>query len=1062
VLSLIKFSWVIFNIVNGALQLTFYEWFLLPITAVHQHILFIIPLGAIYSVILFFGTHQARWLSIASQGMLGIIQFLIVLLHMVSLRVELIIGLPPTYSMMSAGVSGGVGLLSLFAAEHLPFTLGGVAAGALAIVPLFWLHKRYPGWPAREKTQVAAVTVVSIVGLGWLTPRFFISADLLHAQNDPIIFFVAEFLHWSLDRDISQDRAPLSRGYQRELLYGDPADTGGRRLVTNLEQWRGHTKKNVVLVVLESLQHGHASFMGPVLVEGEERDTMPLLNSMRENMVVLENHYATHTTSMEELFSIGCSLYPSPSQPCITAINPRIPCNSFSEFLVSNGYVAGLFLSGSISFWNKDAFYSDRGFSVIHDMNNMPRRRGAFRNQWGIDERVTIRAMSDFVRQHRDESFFLQFITVLTHSPYHVVAPEFEVFSTEDTIDRYHNCLYYIDQSLGALFDTLREEELLEDTLVIVVADHGEAFQEHPGNIAHSRFLYEENVHVAAALYNPLLFHGSPSLQRVTSHVDLLPTVADLIGQPPDAVWQGTSMLEEGPSPLVYFYTEFGGSRLGLRDGDFKVIWNRDNNVVELFNLQTDPREENNLVNVLSERIPVYQDALAQWRSYHLSYIEDLGMTDLNPEGAVSLSSQEMPRQFESKSRYARRRNLSISAKTLKVNGVEYRSGIGIHANHWYSYDIGASKATRLVGRVGRDQRACAGKTQGFIFLDGQLAFSSGPLGRNTPAVGFDLDVSQAKTVTLASWYDRDGAAGDHLDWVETWLVQDAALAYRPGQAVRVADLRPSGATRRGRRLAVQEKPWPVPTGAEPRNLELPLGATVAYDLGVLGAHRLVGTIHPDDQSGAKAQTVTLFLDDEEVFQGAGELSQGPVELDIPLEPRHRVLKIKATAGSARGKVVFRDLRVETSPAAFAAARGRLRHRARGRKSWQLPLIPPAPPVPEGTDAGWHAPVKSRRTRQTPSLWLRAGHEIAYDFDGLDAARLTGQFSVVGSGRCVVVLSVQTSARLLWQSSQVRPRDRDVEVDVDIEGVGAVRLGGSGSGDCFVILDKLTVVTKAD
>jgi arylsulfatase A-like enzyme len=100
--------------------------------------------------------------------------------------------------------------------------------------------------------------------------------------------------------------------------------------------------------------------------------------------------------------------------------------------------------------------------------------------------------------------------------------------------DHYDGGLAYLDDRLGRLFSELREAGALDNTIVLVVADHGEVFTEHePEWFAHDPYLYDENVHIPLLLSLPGGAHAGLVVPDLVSQVDLLPTLLELTGVAP-------------------------------------------------------------------------------------------------------------------------------------------------------------------------------------------------------------------------------------------------------------------------------------------------------------------------------------------------------------------------------------------------------------------------------------------------------------------------------------------------------------------------------------------------
>jgi arylsulfatase A-like enzyme len=99
----------------------------------------------------------------------------------------------------------------------------------------------------------------------------------------------------------------------------------------------------------------------------------------------------------------------------------------------------------------------------------------------------------------------------------------------------FYRQLYYqlqknVDQEMFHLFNALRNSSFYEDTIVIFTSDHGELLGAHGGLTQKWYCAYEEAIHVPLIIHNPILFEEPASINALTSHVDVLPTLLGLAG----------------------------------------------------------------------------------------------------------------------------------------------------------------------------------------------------------------------------------------------------------------------------------------------------------------------------------------------------------------------------------------------------------------------------------------------------------------------------------------------------------------------------------------------------
>jgi arylsulfatase A-like enzyme len=107
--------------------------------------------------------------------------------------------------------------------------------------------------------------------------------------------------------------------------------------------------------------------------------------------------------------------------------------------------------------------------------------------------------------------------------------------------DAYDDCIAYLDEALGRLFDELQRRGVMDDTLVIVTADHGEEIGEHE-LVGHGRSLYREELHVPLLIARPGAIPSGKIVFEPVSLRDLPATIVDAVGLSDHSPFPGRSM----------------------------------------------------------------------------------------------------------------------------------------------------------------------------------------------------------------------------------------------------------------------------------------------------------------------------------------------------------------------------------------------------------------------------------------------------------------------------------------------------------------------------------------
>jgi len=156
----------------------------------------------------------------------------------------------------------------------------------------------------------------------------------------------------------------------------------------------------------------------------------------------------------------------------------------------------------------------------------------------------------------------------------------------------YAQCTH-IDHQIRLLIGTLNDEEILDNTIILFCADHGDMLGDH--GLFAKRLMYEGSAHI------PLILLDTEQGKRVAvGHVDMrlaglqdvMPTLLELCGIPVPATCEGLSLV--GNKARSTLYAEWGVGSTSTRmihNGRYKMIWYPAGNRFQLFDLEADPHE---------------------------------------------------------------------------------------------------------------------------------------------------------------------------------------------------------------------------------------------------------------------------------------------------------------------------------------------------------------------------------------------------------------------------------------------------------------------------------------
>jgi arylsulfatase A-like enzyme len=250
---------------------------------------------------------------------------------------------------------------------------------------------------------------------------------------------------------------------------------------------------------------------------------------------------------------------------------------------------------------------SGRGFDALEDAGDIGGNR---ESSFGIDESATVGRVLRWIDEDgaQRRPFFAVYMPIAGHHPYET--PTAGPFAEKEEVDRYRNALHYADSAVKELVSGLESRGLLEETVLVLFGDHGEAFAQHDGNFGHTNFIFEENVRVPLIVVPPRMSEQI-RVRCPVSLIDVPGTICDLLAIDPPPQWQGGSALK--PQGMSLFFTDYSLGLLGLRDGRWKFIYEVDSGRAKLFDLLSDPTEQRDLAQTEPQRCQKYQQRLLTW-----------------------------------------------------------------------------------------------------------------------------------------------------------------------------------------------------------------------------------------------------------------------------------------------------------------------------------------------------------------------------------------------------------------------------------------------------------------
>ncbi|SMF86075.1 Phosphoglycerol transferase MdoB [Paenibacillus uliginis N3/975] len=291
--------------------------------------------------------------------------------------------------------------------------------------------------------------------------------------------------------------------------------------------------KNLIVVQMESLQNFpiHQSLDNQVLT--------PIMNQLADEGLYFPyvfQQIGQGNTSDAEFLS-NTSIYPLGSVAMSTGFGSReLP--SLPRMLSEQGYVSNTFHVNEVSFWDRNKMYPALAFDHFYDK---PYFTNDHFNSFGPSDeelyRVGIEKLSNVNKDNKP--FYAQFVTVSSHSPFTVPENFSKINIPSDLkgtqLGNYLDSVNYSDYALGKLIESLKQNGLWEDTVLVVYGDHFgiNSNDTDPSLITSSLGVpYHERIsrfNIPFIVHIPGLKEGK-TIEQVGGQVDMMPTIANIMG----------------------------------------------------------------------------------------------------------------------------------------------------------------------------------------------------------------------------------------------------------------------------------------------------------------------------------------------------------------------------------------------------------------------------------------------------------------------------------------------------------------------------------------------------
>lgn len=270
--------------------------------------------------------------------------------------------------------------------------------------------------------------------------------------------------------------------------------------------------RNLVIILAESLSAEFIGTLGGLPLS-------PQFDALSQNGILFSKLFATGKRTNRGVESVITGALPI---PLISAIKLRLAQSDFftlPQLLKTHGYRTSFLYGGDANFDNMRRFLSYNGVDQFIEGADIDKAQ--FRNHWGVSDGDTFTTANALFRDSAQtgQPFASVILTLSNHEPFDYPEGGFELY--EQPPFTQNNVAKYADHALGEFFTQARKEDYFNNTVFLVVADHGIEIQAR-GLIPAAKY------HVPALIIAP---DAKPQrINTLASQIDLPPTVLGLLG----------------------------------------------------------------------------------------------------------------------------------------------------------------------------------------------------------------------------------------------------------------------------------------------------------------------------------------------------------------------------------------------------------------------------------------------------------------------------------------------------------------------------------------------------
>ncbi|MBN1765107.1 MAG: sulfatase [Sedimentisphaerales bacterium] len=414
---------------------------------------------------------------------------------------------------------------------------------------------------------------------------------------------------------------------------------------------------NVILIGIDTLRSDRTTLLGPT---AKGRELTPNLKALAARGTIFANAISQSSWTLPSFSSMFTGKYPyehgAIQHPTGTLRDRE---TTLSEIMREAGYLTGGIIS---NYYVSSSPNFDQGFMYFNEKY--------MSDDTSITSRDITNEAISFLDRHGDQNFFLFVHYFDPHADYQnhaewTYADYYHGWVSKNTADlplspqllseqeieyltdAYDEEVAFTDMHIGRLLDYINQSSWKDKTMLVVVADHGEEFNEH-NHIGHIRSFYREVLHVPLIIVLPETRHHNAVVDKTVETRAIYSSILDFVGLPAVTDNPPASLLpymtsepdnEPGYAFTVYDGTWRASRKSAIWTDDWRLFIDHDRQQEFLFDVKNDPREKTNLILAKPDVHKELRLRLDAWLAQMAQYDKNIPVRTLNQDEIDRLKS---------------------------------------------------------------------------------------------------------------------------------------------------------------------------------------------------------------------------------------------------------------------------------------------------------------------------------------------------------------------------------------------------------------------------------------